>query len=82
MIKHFCNKCQTELGKNEKAHKVYMRLHGYGAEGYVTCEYCKKCLTEIIGAETLAEIEEAKAERIRRTEERKAARLARESNND
>ena len=80
MIKHFCNMCGTELGKGkEKAHPIFMRLRGYGAEGYIDVEYCKKCLTKVIGAETLAEIEEAKAEKRRMAEERKAERLAREA---
>ena len=80
MIKYCCNRCQIELGKEEMRHRVRLAIQGYGQDGMINADYCKKCLTEIVGAETLAEIEEAKEERKRRIEEKRAERLAKANN--
>ena len=76
MIKHFCNKCDVEFGKDTKKHPVRITVRGYGAYGYLECDYCEKCLKDILGADTFNGMVEGYAEHKRQCEQKRAERLA------
>lgn len=70
MVKHYCDKCNKELRK-EDMYRADMRIGGFaGIADSIKLEFCEECLGQIIGAENFAELLRRKAERQKRKEER------------
>lgn len=75
MVKYYCDKCGKELPKAER-YRTELKISGFaGITDRLDCEYCEDCLAEIIGKDKFTRLLELKAERQRRAEERKKARM-------
>lgn len=75
MVKYYCDKCGKELPKAER-YRAELRISGFASvTDRLDLEYCEDCLAEIVGKDKFTRLLELKAERQKRAEERKKARM-------